>query len=166
MDASPKPSPDPQFVHVVCNAPLIAPKPLPYHSPSSYNLIFPTMTRIYHTRLTSPGRTTETCRGRRRGRRQGQLRGACNNETAGIGPAFYSAPEAAIVRGAARRVSRSFREIHEMSAQATEKTSFKLMLIVSSSIPVRKLTPQTILFCRPIANLHSSFRSMLCIYRI
>lgn len=42
-----------------------------------------------------------------------------------------------------------------MSAQATEKTSFKLMLIVSSSIPVRKLTPQTILFCRPIANLRS-----------
>ncbi|KAI0094001.1 hypothetical protein BDY19DRAFT_290517 [Irpex rosettiformis] len=34
MDASPKPSPDPQFVHVVCNAPLLAPKPLPYHSPT------------------------------------------------------------------------------------------------------------------------------------
>ncbi|KAI0705847.1 hypothetical protein BC835DRAFT_347454 [Cytidiella melzeri] len=33
-DASPKPSPDPQFVHVVCNAPLLAPKPLPYHSPT------------------------------------------------------------------------------------------------------------------------------------
>lgn len=26
-------SPQPQFVHVVCNAPLVAPVPLPYHSP-------------------------------------------------------------------------------------------------------------------------------------
>ena len=28
------PSPAPAYVHVVCNAPLVAPKPLPYHSPT------------------------------------------------------------------------------------------------------------------------------------
>lgn len=33
-EASPQCSPTPSFVHVVCNAPLIAPVPLPYHSPT------------------------------------------------------------------------------------------------------------------------------------
>ena len=28
------PSPAPEYVHVICNAPLVAPKPLPYHSPT------------------------------------------------------------------------------------------------------------------------------------
>ncbi|KAI0079981.1 hypothetical protein K474DRAFT_1673043 [Panus rudis PR-1116 ss-1] len=28
------PSPGPDFVHAICNAPIIAPKPLPYHSPT------------------------------------------------------------------------------------------------------------------------------------
>ncbi|GBE82360.1 predicted protein [Sparassis crispa] len=29
-----EPSPAPEFTHVVCNAPLVAPVPLPYHSPT------------------------------------------------------------------------------------------------------------------------------------
>lgn len=33
-DVSPQGSPTTSFVHVVCNAPLIAPVPLPYHSPT------------------------------------------------------------------------------------------------------------------------------------
>ncbi|KAF8136094.1 hypothetical protein EV363DRAFT_720197 [Boletus edulis] len=30
----PSPSPSPDTIHVVCNVPLIAPRPLPYHSPT------------------------------------------------------------------------------------------------------------------------------------
>ncbi|KAF9072927.1 hypothetical protein BDP27DRAFT_371479 [Rhodocollybia butyracea] len=33
-DLSLTPPPRPQSLHVICNAPLIAPKPLPYHSPT------------------------------------------------------------------------------------------------------------------------------------
>lgn len=33
-DLSFTPPPRPQSLHVICNAPLIAPKPLPYHSPT------------------------------------------------------------------------------------------------------------------------------------
>lgn len=33
-DLSFTPPPQPQSLHVICNAPLIAPKPLPYHSPT------------------------------------------------------------------------------------------------------------------------------------
>ena len=34
MSSITTPSPAPEYVHVICNAPLVAPKPLPYHSPT------------------------------------------------------------------------------------------------------------------------------------